>query len=326
MLISVIMPIFNGAEYISKSIMSVIGQTYQNIELLLINDGSVDQSEKIIKEIIYENDDRQIRYVKQKNCGIAEARNRGLIEATGDFIFFIDQDDWIEETCIERLVNEVIKSNADEIIGGFKLVDRNGTPEEIWKLDPLSEWSKFRIVAPWGKLFRKALIDKYNIRFLPTKISEDLYFNILFASHTDKVVISSDTGYNWFHNEKSESRVNWNRITEDRNPIAMLNKLQEQIVDSPYLKKDIMTYYFTKYLIWYLLYSTRGSEASSRKRAYRECFEWLQNNYPDFTKWRVTGIHRPKGELLKNRIFVTGCVLLYRLKLFPIALSLYSKF
>ncbi len=324
-LVSVIMPVFNGAEYLEKSIGSVVEQTYKDLELLLVNDGSADDSEKVILGIMSKNEDSRIRYIEQDNAGIAKARNTGLKNAIGDFIFFIDQDDWLDSTCIENLVKEAQRTGADEVIGGFKLVSPEGKWEEVWELDPNCEWSKFRIVAPWGKLYRKALLDQYHICFFHTKISEDLYFNILFAGHTDKIVVIPKAEYNWLHNNKSESRMKWNKMTEDRNPIVMLDELQNRIADSPYLKKDIMTYYFTKYLIWYLLYSARGSDDDLRRQTYGECFGWLRRHYPDFMKWKVTGIHKPKGEQLKNRIFVTGCVLLYRIKLLPVVLGLYSR-
>ena len=126
MLVSVIMPIYNGEKYISESIMSVLKQSYQELELILINDGSSDESENVAFRIISENYGRKIRYINQENCGIAEARNRGIKEAKGEYVCFIDQDDQMEADCLKKLMQEAVESDADIVIGGVNKVNGAG--------------------------------------------------------------------------------------------------------------------------------------------------------------------------------------------------------
>ena len=325
MLVSVIMPIYNGAEYISKSIMSVIMQTYQEWELLLINDGSVDESEEIAHRIIEDNNGRKIKYVKQKNCGIAEARNRGLEEAEGDYIFFIDQDDWLEPDCVEVLMNEILASNAELVIGGVNKVNYEGEIVDCWKLNPQQSWSKFRITAPWGRVFKKSLIDEKKISFFNTKISEDMYFNILFISHASNVKVVSYVGYNWLQNQKSESHGNWSKMSDDRNPLIMLTELHRRMGEGSLIKKEEMTFFFTKYLIWYLLFCSRGADYERVKIRSKEVFEWLKKYYPAFSKYVWKSFVFPKGELVKVRICIALVLIMKKLGLMNIFFRVYRR-
>lgn len=325
MLVSVIMPVYNGAEYISKSIMSVLGQTCQDLELLLIDDGSVDRSEEIIRKIIAENGSRKIRYVKQENCGIAETRNRGLKEAEGDYVCFVDQDDTLESDCIETLMDEAAAGNADLVIGGVNKVNNEGRIMEQWSLSPQLSWSKFRITAPWGRVFKKSLIDEKQISFFNTKISEDLYFNLLFLSHANKVKVIPHIGYNWLQNQDSESHGNWSKMSDDRNPLVMLTELHKQMGDSGLIKKDEMTFFFTKYLVWYLLFCSRGASHEQVQERTKEVFAWLEKFYPDFLKYAWKSFMFPKGEQLKIRLCVAFVLLLKGLGLLPFFMGIYRK-
>lgn len=326
-LVSVIMPVYNGENYVERGIKSVINQTYDWLELIVVNDGSSDCSEKVIKKYLCNTYEAVIRinYIKQANKGVAEARNTGLRCAAGTYVMFIDQDDWMESDCIEKMILEAERSDADVVISGFKLVNKDESIKEVWKLNADCEWSKFRIVAPWAKIYRREVIEQFNIYFLNTKISEDLYFNILFFSVTNRIRVIANVGYNWLLNEKSESRMNWNKISTERNPIFVLEQLQNKIKDSQYLKEEQLTYFFSKYLIWYLLYNAGENDKENLLQMYAECFQWLDDNYPLYHKWKVTGIHVPKGEQFKIRLCVTGSIFLHKLKLLPVALLVYSR-
>lgn len=321
--VSVIMPVYNGAAYIQRGIQSVLGQTYKALELIIVNDGSKDNSKEIVDQIIREKPSEagRIKYIEQENQGIARARNRGLAEASGVYVAFIDHDDWMDFDYIECLMKRAEETDADEVIGGYRLVSEQGEIEDIWNLQKDCKWSKYRITAPWSKLFKKEIIDKHHINFLDTKISEDLYFCILFMSHTEKVEIIPDAGYNWLDNKRSESQTKWSKISEDRNPIIVLDALQNEIKETTYLEENHLTYFFTKYLVWYLLYNAKRSEREKISLMYNECFRWLDANYPRYQEWKTTGIHVPKGELLKNRLCVTGGVLFHKIGIFlPILL------
>lgn len=323
-LVSVIIPIYNGSKYIDRAIDSLLSQTYQNLEVILINDGSKDNSENIILRKIEKNSVPHIvfRYFYQENRGISSARNKGLEEATGKFIAFLDQDDWIDDDYIEVLERAIEDFDSDLVIGGFKLLDAQRKLDE-WILNPKYEWSKLRITAPWGRIYRKDIIDKYQLRFMETKISEDLYFNLLFLSYSSRVNVISYCGYNWYKNDKSESRTNWNTLSEGRDPIEMLDELHKQMKVPNSLNNDLLTFFFAKYILWYLLYVVTNSTNEMFLEQYKRCIAWLNTNYPRWKKINVC-MREPKGERITIRLIVIICILLYRTSLFVFFLSIYK--
>lgn len=116
-LVSIIMPVYNVGEYLKDCLDSVINQTYTNIEIICVNDGSTDNSLEILKE--YKNKDSRIVIIDKANGGLVSARKVGVEAAKGEYSIYIDSDDWIELNMIEELVNEVRKTNADIVTSGF---------------------------------------------------------------------------------------------------------------------------------------------------------------------------------------------------------------
>lgn len=119
-LISIIIPIYNTDKYINRCLQSVIAQTYKKIEIILIDDGSTDKSFEICKK--YSNQDSRIRLIHQNNRGSSATRNRGIKEATGKMITFIDSDDWINEKYIETLYYNMIYNKAQLSVCGYQRV------------------------------------------------------------------------------------------------------------------------------------------------------------------------------------------------------------
>ena len=324
--VSIIIPVYNGSKYIAKGLYSILGQTYSAIEAVIVDDGSNDGSGETINGLINEKDTGiSFKYIVQTNRGVAMARNRGLEEASGDYIMFMDQDDWLEEDCVETLVTELEKHQSDLVIGGFQLVDDRGKIREKWGLDERYEWSRFRITAPWGRIFRRSVIEDKHLRFMDTKISEDLFFNILFMSFTEHVKVISYVGYNWYYNERSESRTNWNVMMPERNPLIMLDELHRRMHRPNSMRDETLTYFFAKYIMWYLLYSAKGSSAEIYAVMYADCIEWLRAMYPGWRKNRFCLWKNPGGEPVKTHFIVMICVWLYRLGILYPILYLYHR-
>lgn len=170
--VSIIVTVYNTEKYIEECINSLINQTYKNIEIILIDGGSTDRTPDICDK--YENIYKNIRVVHKENEGVSAARNRGVLEATGDYIFFIDGDDWIENNTIETLVwleeeNEsdiafIIK--AGHIYSSGEVLIGDGKKMLLHILD-------VSVIEIWGKLFKKQLFD--DVRFPEGKLNEDLY-------------------------------------------------------------------------------------------------------------------------------------------------------
>ena len=116
--ITIIVPVYNSENYIRRCVDSVLRQSFEDFELLLINDGSTDGSLKILRE--YEKSDKRIRVINQENMGVAKTRNKGIKLASGKYIMFIDNDDYIENDYINKYYNSIKDTDYDIVIGGYK--------------------------------------------------------------------------------------------------------------------------------------------------------------------------------------------------------------
>ena len=121
--ISIIIPIFNTEKYLKTCLNSVLNQTLKEIEIICINDGSTDNSLKIIEE--YASKDKRIKFISQKNNGVSYARNKGLEIATGEFIGFVDSDDYASKNFFEKLYNSALKTNSDIACGEIVKIENN---------------------------------------------------------------------------------------------------------------------------------------------------------------------------------------------------------
>lgn len=174
--VSIIVPIYNSEKYLKKCIDSLIKQTHKNIEILLINDGSTDGSEKVIKKY----KDKRIKYISKKNEGIGKTRNLGIEKSKGKYLMFIDSDDYIKKDCVEKMFNYAESNNSDLVVSDF-YKDFDGTiKEEIipsFECTTLKEKPELLNVinlGPCNKLYKRSLIE--NIKFDEVLKYEDVIF------------------------------------------------------------------------------------------------------------------------------------------------------
>lgn len=177
-LISIVMPMYNVEHFISKAIESIINQTFTNWELIIVNDGSTDNSRNISQQ--YSLKDSRIKIVDKENGGLSDARNFGAQKAIGDYIHFIDSDDWIETDCYEKLL-PLFSKHLDFIIFGY-FVDQENSKQDLIRQE-IKECLNFdfsqahieidKIIASllpyidfaWNKLYRKDFLQKNNLTF-----------------------------------------------------------------------------------------------------------------------------------------------------------------
>ena len=184
-LISIIVPVYNCEKYIKRAILSLVNQTYKNLQMVIIDDGSVDNTNQILEE--YSKTDSRILLLKQNHKGQAAARNLGLLYAKGDYIMFLDSDDWYKSTMCEKMVNTIDKNGVDLAICNTSLEYENNCFRlyRTMKSGFSSPVGKFEIknqnflntkFVLWNKIFKKSLIDKYNIVFKDLTVGEDALF------------------------------------------------------------------------------------------------------------------------------------------------------
>ena len=214
-MISIIIPVFKVEKYIRRCIESVLSQTYTDWELLLIDDGSPDRCGIICDE--YSNEDERIIVFHKENSGVSSARNFGIDNAHGDWILFVDSDDWIEPTYIDSFLKKNYKGQKLIIQGRFNdfengTIDKITFREKIYDKDSIvkgiSENNLLSFGAPYCKLYNHSIIKNNNIRF-PENYSygEDTFFFFKYLMYVDGLFLINEIGYHYIHYEGSNLSV-----------------------------------------------------------------------------------------------------------------------
>ena len=201
-MISIIVTCYNLEKYISKCLKSIQDQTYTDYEVLIIDDGSVDNSAKVIKEKI--KNDKRFIYYKKKNGGVSSARNFGLEKATGKYICFVDGDDHLEKNYLECLYQSVSSGDHDFSICNIKRVYKNTNTFNIVDKNAVYQC---RYPALWNKMCRKELFDKYHIRFLENVWYEDLAAGTEIFLVSNSFVVTNQYLYNYMQHDNSLMRT-----------------------------------------------------------------------------------------------------------------------
>ncbi len=219
--ITVIVPVYNVENYLDKCLDSVIKQTYKNIEIIVVNDGSTDNSGEICQE--YAEIDHRIIYIEQENAGLSAARNTGLDNMSGDYVTFVDSDDWIEQDYLETLYKKIVEYQADIAVGNYysfnesegmfyfhisgdsyyeKVYDNVSIFENLYESH---EMKSFALISAWGKLYKAGLFD--HLRFDIGKLGEDGYLNQKIYLLAEKIVYIHKGIYSYRIRNSSLSRT-----------------------------------------------------------------------------------------------------------------------
>jgi glycosyltransferase involved in cell wall biosynthesis len=213
-LISVIIPIYNVEKYLSKCIESVINQSYSNLEIILVNDGSTDNSAIICNE--YGAKDSRIRVLHKNNGGLSDARNVGIDNATGDYLYFLDSDDYIDSRTIQLLFKESIQFDSDITIGNIVLVNENYEVNKTFDFESRTMqfnsndsinvlYNQDQLIIQFSiacnKLYKASLFQ--SLRFPIGKIHEDEFVNYKLFFWSKKICFVADAFY--FYLQRSAS-------------------------------------------------------------------------------------------------------------------------
>lgn len=211
-LISIIIPIYNAEKYLSECIYSCLCQSYENLQIVLVNDGSLDGSEKICKE--FEDRDNRILYIRQDNAGVSKARELGVKNAKGEWIFFVDADDVIEKNALQILIDnskekDIIIANLEEEMGHvpINMIISSITSEKYLKL----LLKRKVLLGPVAKLFRKTLFTPFTFDIPSSiKIGEDMIMNIRLALMAKSVKLLPDFVYKYNRTNGITAKKSWN--------------------------------------------------------------------------------------------------------------------
>ncbi len=203
--ISIIVPVYKVEKYLQRCLDSIISQTFTDWECILIDDGSPDNSGKICDE--YAEKDKRFRVIHQENAGVSAARNAGLDCAGGEWVTFVDSDDWVENEMLSVLYQKAIEQHAEIIICGCKIIEekeksKNLLPKEGWLEMPND--IIWYMHCPWGKIYLRSMLWNNNLRFpLGIALAEDLCFTYQTYYLSKKIYGINKPYYNYFQNVHS---------------------------------------------------------------------------------------------------------------------------
>lgn len=313
--VSIIIPIYNGKKYISKLIDCFLNQSYKNIEVLLYDDGSTDDTLCEMKKYAKKYD--FIKVTTHKNSGQGITRNEGLKLATGYFVTFMDQDDTIDNNYIEMMVNN-IKAN-DILLSGYNRVENDKIIKK--NIPKNTDWSFYKYGATWGKLYKKSFLINNNLEFGSFN-GEDIYMFMNSIAVTSKKTIIEYAGYNNYVNLTSITHV----INDKKETRSKIDSLLNKIEDSEWslkLNQDYLLFFYLKSVVLHLFTQRHILDIEELCEEYDYYFNWLLKVYQKRNK-KITFYFQKSEELYVN-IAVNVIVLFRKLKLTKLLLKVLKK-
>ncbi|MFI3283610.1 MAG: glycosyltransferase [Erysipelotrichaceae bacterium] len=302
-MISVVIPIYNQELYLAQCINSVISQSYNDLEIILVDDGSTDGSVKICEA--FKKEDRRIKIVNKENGGVSSARNEGIKNSQGEWILFVDADDYLKENILEKIISEVKGNREVELflMNYYTFTDNKIETSDkayinelsisgslsyliCYKNNQLSLGSSAR--ACWGKLFKTEIIKKNNISFKESLyIGEDMLFVLNYIKHTKSIKVLDEYGY--YYRVHEESVMQSYKKDLYKQYVELLNELIHSISD---LSADCQSevskyiYYFKLELYIGLCKNAYGLSVLENKQKidFKEANEWFNEN----VKYQIT--------------------------------------
>lgn len=277
MLVSVIVPVYNAAQFLEECIQSILKQDFEDFEILLINDGSTDNSGKICNH--YATIDERVKVFHKENGGVSSARNVGIEKAKGKWITFIDSDDYIENHYFNSLKNV---NNSDWILLEFKKESLNKTinnlgfkNEQFIKENFISKYSIYpHFPSPCGSFYRKEIITKHKISFNPSLIyGEDFVFNIRYLNYCKLISTTNLSAYFYRYTSDGLSKTKYNNEMDFLFYKEMKNGLEK--FDNKDFYNRCIIIPLTRFIK--SLYGAKQFSPQIRKKLLKEIVE---NNYP----------------------------------------------
>ena len=297
-MISVVIPIYNAEKYLDRSIGSVMKQTYTDLEIICVNDGSTDKTPEILQE--FQKRDKRIKIINKSNAGVSAARNDGIKASTGDYICFLDADDEIEITAIESLYNKLIEKKVDVVRGNYLLHNSERKNTHIQSIDNIKFDKKQirEIVIPQiidGTiscfvgllLIKKEKIDLNKLFDEKIAIMEDKIFYINLLLNVENIYTSSIITYNYHMNDNSKERFRKYNKKNLEQSIEVYNKVKQILVSekiySDGVKRDLATTHLKIVMIYLMaLYKEEVKNEAVEKEIqrvykFKEIEEMLEN-------------------------------------------------
>lgn len=309
--VSIIIPIYKSEQFIDKLMYSLINQTYDNLEIILVDDESPDCCGKICDN--YAEKDKRIRVIHQKNQGTCKARNVGLSLASGEYIMFVDGDDWLELDCVEYLMNLIIKYNCEMAITDSIFTTRNRKQNEK---DSITLWDKEKAICgilyvktpigPWNKLYSLKVIKENNINFSVPWFGEGLYFSVMAAQASNQVAVGHKKIYNYRMNNPN-SGTTIRDVKNGLNSLKNIYTIKEELQCVTNKTMSSVNWHIFINNFNLLIYIVGSKTELEYKEELNEAIRYIKKH----------GI----GVLLKSNVSMKHKIYIFLIYLFPIHLA-----
>lgn len=324
-MLSFIIPAYNSEKYIRYCLDSVFDQTNGNYEVIVINDGSTDNTQSILEEYIRIYKER-IRVFSQKNQGISAARNKGVIEARGEYITFIDHDDQIEKNYVEDVISAINEGCYDVLTFGHDRIDALGNIIGRYPVSKNVEWARWGVCTVWLLVAKRSIYIENNIRFPVGLFNEDVPVSINVAYYSTNFGILNKILYHYrvyTGNTCSKIHSKFELSPNSRSNVFLELKRVEELVEQKKYKKLII-YNAIKFYYGILLVFFQNETKDNLLDEYNKYTEAICGFFPDYKKFPIS-IFYPRGELLKKRAAVFVSLWLDRVGLFKWFLLLVNR-
>ena len=295
--ISVIVPVYNSEKYLPRCLDSIVNQTLEDIEIICVDDGSTDNSSKILQQ--YAARDKRIKFISQENQGLSITRNNGMALARGQYLSFTDSDDWIAADMYAKLYAEAERTNADIVQCGYykynDKIEKEVLERPLISNDFCSVLNNIKKCYAWNKIWKKEFLQHNNLSFYPKIFYEDLLFNIqALCLHPNYYFVNYSGYFYWCSNASS---ITNNR---DKELKRQQDKLTSMKLSLQFARKIISNSEY-KYLQNFLIERFIGKNEMSSKKLSQKYLALFEQNSLLRRKWRKFKIKQFLKSLFANK-------------------------
>lgn len=298
--VSIIVPFYNVEKYIEKCLQTLVNQTLEDIEIILVNDGSRDGTEEIAKKY-QEQYPQKIKYLEKENGGLSDARNYAIPYAKGEYVAFLDSDDYVENTMYEEMYNKALQENSDYVECDFlwEYPDKVKKDKRIPYSNKKEMLTNVRVVA-WNKLIKREILEKNNISFPKGLRYEDIEFTYKLIPYLNKVSYVDKEFVHYVQRNNSIANVQNERTAEVFTIFDNIIKYyQEKNFYEEY--KEELEYSYSRILLCSSLKRIcKIKDSKTRKKLIEETFEKLYQQFPLWKENKILNNRSIKNMYMKS--------------------------
>lgn len=322
--LSIVIPVYNAEQYLSRCLDSLVCQKGDyKYEIICVDDCSTDTSLSILNTYKALFPDLINIKTNRSNIGVGSSRNQGINASNGEYIMFVDSDDFVESNYIQSFLNEMKRQSCDVLVGGYIFT----SPKRSKKiLLPHSLWTQMNFSSPWAKLFKRSFLLKNNLLFSESRFAEDTYLALAAYAVNARYGFFDYTGYHYWNNPMSLTRnkkatSKYEQLTSHIY-IEFLNRYKT--IYSNEEKYRVIEYSYISDMLNTILIYCRKCGWKQMKEKYSFFLHELDILFPDYLNNPYVGLFKPKGQRLKIKMGVTGFIMAKKLRVSKIVFFLAS--